>query len=205
MTPAAGLEHEVVEFDMGTAGCGYLHDTFSQGLTLAKRVLERTDLSAGRVTTWAPSNTPASRLLSWDEGGLVPASLVTKMVVDTITLQMPTITNAVMVAENALAHCSDPIVRQAPVGRFCYGEEVYEYTTALGGRGEVNKALRRADADFSLNAVVASRTASGPVGRAPGLDFLEELASGVCLLLARAYDGEGFVVWRRRNSSAKGT
>lgn len=179
--------------DLGADGISRVSSALSDGLTLARLVLEGTDLSAGRAYAMVPRGIPRPRLLRWDEGGLMSSDQGLKAVSAELRplLQGP---HSVLVAEDALASASDPVIQKQSGGCFTYSKEVYEYGVAPADRDGIESCLRMADAGYTLNAVVAQGVE--PPANPEDERYLRRIAEGTRLVVTRAYDGEGFVLWR---------
>ena len=179
---------------LGDAGRRRVRDCVAAGLTLGRLLAEQLDFERGVATTFAPPGASDARLLQWDEGGLLRAPVGWQRLVDHLGLWLGR-RDRVLVAENVLARPPDPVLRHASGSRFFVADEVYEYLVAGSAEGSIEATLRRADAGYSLNAVVTS------VERGPqaieDVGFLHQLVSRVEVVVTRAYDGEGFVVWDR--------
>lgn len=179
--------------DLGAEGISRVSSALSGGLTLARLVLEGTDLSAGRAYTMVPRGTPRSRLFRWEEGGLMSSAQGLKALSAELRplLKSPA---AVLVAEDAMARPDDESLKEQSDAHFTYGEEVYEYRVAPADRDGIRSCLRIADACYTLNAVLAAGV--GPPAAGVSKDYLQRGVDGTRLVATRAYDGEGFVLWR---------
>lgn len=186
---------------LGAEGIAYVDTALQQGLTLSRLVRE-VDLSAGSAYTLVPSGTPPPRLRRWTEGGLMPSDRGLEALVAELQ-PLVQASSAILVAENAMAKPEDEVIQSRVEDYFIYDQEVYEYRTAPSVRDEIKACLRRADAGYSLNAVVAEGVA--PPSDRVGEDYLRNVLDGLVLIVTRAYDGEGFVLWRSGTVDGSGS
>jgi hypothetical protein len=190
---------ELMEFDLGRRGLEHVEGALEGGLTLAQLVRSAVDLSQGRCFTFLPSSTLEERRFNFLEGGLIRVASANSVFATLVQGALLSARHGVFVAENALARREDPVLDREPTERFCFGDDIYEYVTAEAVRRDaIAEAIRMADAGYTLNAVIATPTEgiSLPRSRATASEtVLREVAEHVALVLTRAYDGEGFVVW----------
>lgn len=188
------------EVELGAAARDYIVATLSRGLILARLTLERLDLDRGGFVTVVPGDASAERAGQFDMGGLVQGAVITEYVAQRIVNHQH-LAGDVFIAENALARCADPEHPADPPQRFCVGDGVFEYADCAQST-DVLRAISMADAGFSLNGFVTAKQSSRvrlPTHRRQASKrLLGELASATNLILVRAYDGEGFVLWERR-------
>jgi len=190
---------DLTEFDLGVQGMQHVKRSLEGGLGLSRLIVESFDLNVGRCFTLLPSSTPQRTTLDFLEGGLQKVN-TTNMVFATL-LQGVLLTTSfgILVAENSLARCDDPIIDGEPVHRFCVKGAVYEYVPSRDiTRKGIESAIRIADAGYRLNLVATTprRKISLPRSRSTANEgVLHDLALGAAIVLVRAYDGEGFVAW----------
>jgi hypothetical protein len=146
-----------------------------------------------------PEGTSPDLVTRFEQGGVAPGGVATIALARIIEPTLYGSSTRVFVAENALAKRTDPTLEAEPVKRFSLGEELYEYVRAVGaGRDQIASVLRLADAGYSLNAIVSTIPTSSvlPEHRGDaGIEIIDQMALNVELVAARAYDGEGYVVW----------
>lgn len=192
-TDGTTAEPDLDVVDLGDAGCAYVRSQLATDKALTNRLLSSVDFDSGRATTTVPAGTPRERLERWNQSILHPtSSLGLRPMAREIGALEPT-SELVLVAEDYNRRPSSPSVLAEPTGRFIHGDEVYEYCTDLSDEDRVIATLHRADWDWVLNAVVSR--ARPPRDHEDGW-YLDDLAANVQLVLVRAYDGEGFVVWQ---------
>lgn len=186
--------------NLDAEGIAYVNATLEHGLMLSQLV-RQVDLSAGSAYTLVPSGTPPSRLRRWSEGGLMPSNQGLEALVAELwpLLQMP---STVLIAENAMARPQDELIQSRSTGYFTHRREVYEYRVAPSDFDDIRRCMRAADAGYSLNAVVAEAVAPPPDRVGEG--YLERVVDGLRMIVTRAYDGEGFVLWRSYEVECQG-
>lgn len=184
----------LVRHDLGSTGDRWLRQSLAQGKTLSAQLSNRIELQQGTAFTLVPPETDESRIRRWEEGGLVSSVAALDRLVQFLRprLQEPQL---YLVAENAVARPTDPVLRESEGNRFFVGEEVYEFVGPGAKAEDIRACLRRADAGFSLNAVVAALTRAPRQNEEP--EFFRETLDQPEIVVVRAYDGESFVVWER--------
>ncbi|MEA3502005.1 MAG: hypothetical protein U9R47_04465 [Actinomycetota bacterium] len=190
---------ELTEFDLGHRGLEHVKRSLEGGLDLARLIPGLVDLTQGRCFTFLPPSTPPERRFSFLEGGLVRGVAASSVFSTLVLGALLSARYGLLVAENALARCGDPVLDGEPAERFCVGNDVYEYVTAEAAtRDAIKRAFRTADAGYTLNAIVTTPTRRVSLPRSRAIasgTVLGEVAEHTALVLTRAYDGEGFVVW----------
>lgn len=170
------------------------------GLTLSRLVLERLRPGEGVLFTHLPPDLEPGQARDFDHGGVARLSSSEQALEQLLWERGSLLETGVFVAENAVASCADPIVRENPRGTFCYGEEVYSWVSCEASRRpDVRGALSRAASGWVLVAMLSSVPAH--LGeprlalRGCGRETLKALAERAELVVVGAYDGEGYVVW----------
>lgn len=186
---------DLVEYSLGTAGTEYVKDAFRNGLTLARTCVASVAFDTGDAITWAPPNSAKDQLLDFSAGLFVDGSLANRDPIDIVASLIAAETDRLLIAESINKRRTDAFVQRDIRGKFFYGDEVYEYAQN-GSEDSYRTALNAADACWSLNAVVTRL--DNPV-QLDGVQiterFLTNLATRPIALIARAYDGEGCVMW----------
>lgn len=185
----------LVEYSLGTAGTEYVKDAFRNGLTLARACVASVAFDTGDTVTWAPPKSAKDQLLDFSAGLFVDGSLPNRDPIDIVASLIAAETDCLLIAESTNKRRTDPFVQRDIRGKFFYGDEVYEYAQN-GSEDSYRTALNAADACWSLNAVV---TRLNNPSQLDGVQITERLLINLAMrpiaLIARAYDGEGCVVW----------
>ena len=185
---------------VGQQGVEYVELAFEHGLSLAHAVLRSVDLPAGDCLALVPSDIGEGIVPDFAHGGL-GQSRATVSGLASLVAERLRVDGGAFIAENAMARSSDPVRPDDPAARFSFDEEVYEY--ALAEQATVSRLaslIQLADAGYSMNAVLSTAHVGGelPERLAPiDSEKLRRVAAGAVLLVARAFDGEGFVLWER--------
>jgi hypothetical protein len=184
----------LVKYDLGSSGAGWVRKSLTEGAALAMLLSRRTDFADGTVFTFAPEGVDDRRLKRFEEGGLIRGTAA----LDTLALQLQQALRPdarYLIAENAQARPSDQFLRILEGARFSIHDSVYEIAAPQSTTSSIRDCLRRADAGYTLNAVVSSL--SRPPGQLEDLEFLAEVVKKTFIVIVRAYDGESFVCWER--------
>ncbi len=185
---------------VGQQGAEYLHSAFEGGLSLAQEVLRSVDISEGACVSLVPGGARDDLVDDFARGGLGPTGVAVAGLA-TVVEERQTVGGGVFIAENAMAKPSDPTSPEDPAARFSFGEEVYEYSRAVEASvGRLEALIQHADAGYSMNAVLSTSDVARELPEHLGSidsERLRRLAAGAVMLVARAYDGEGFVLWQR--------
>jgi hypothetical protein len=185
---------------LGSVAVPYLESSFSDGKTLSHLVLKSIDLTAGAVFTFLPPGSDARALRNFETGGLMKASGSEDAAVATIGEELRVRKSAIFVAEHALARCSDPGIQAKLAKWFCYQDEVYFWIADSGVSDRDVRQVLRNGRSWLNTGFVCSVASVGEVQAGlenPTLQTLKDLAQGVVLILARAYDGEGYIFWQK--------
>jgi hypothetical protein len=178
----------------------YLRSSLSDGNSLSQLVLKSLDLSIGEVSTFLPPGADSQASQNFDTGGLLKSSDSEKVAVATIAEQLQVPRSTTFVAEHALARCTDPGVQANLAKWFCYQNEVYYWIAdASVSDGDVRQVLRNGRSWLNTGFVCSVRSVGEVQDELtnPTLRTLNDLAQGVVLILVRAYDGEGYIFWRK--------
>jgi hypothetical protein len=200
--------------DLGEAGRAYVSGHLTNINVFCTALLEAFNSTPGEVFTLAPADTPPERLLEFERGGLLPENLsgagavalpdgstlvpVVSLIEKQIGLLRQAMENAggaVCIADDFNPRWSDNPPYLGPTA-FGVGEEVYHLLTLSSTEDEFTNAVSNKTLWHDVSAVC---------GVAPKLDSartstpseLRQCAASAVLITCTAYDGEGFVGWRR--------
>jgi len=184
-----------VEVDLGEAGLVYLQERLAPGWLLTPLILGRLRSHPGRVVTRAfdvgdlPSN--------FDEG-LDPkvSKLQWQFAIDTTLSLLSQREDAVALFEHPFATPSDRWLSVKPVPYLtCENSVLFTVNATSAQADQVELVLVTAGAQDELGVIgkqkVLSQLSSGPVQRS----VVEELVSTTQLILLRAFDAEGYLLW----------
>lgn len=208
---------EVEKRDLGGAGRTYVREYLRDINVLCAALLETFDANPGEVFTFAPADTPQDRLINFEWGGLLPENLtgagavalpdgstlvpVVSLIEKQVNLLRETMERAgeaVCIVDDFNPRWSERPPWLGPTA-FGVGEEVYHLLTLANGDDEFLKAASNKTLWHDVSAVC---------GVAPKLDEergstpseLRRSAASAMLITCAAYDGEGFVAWRRTSA-----
>jgi hypothetical protein len=209
------------EYPLDYRGLAFVRAHLAGVNTLGDELLKLLDSAPGETFTFAPYGPSEERLYRFGEGGLLATNLDfsravslgpgrgTAMQVDDLRDEQASVLLAtaavqsrlVIVIDEVIAKWEDPHVHDLP-GALHVKDEVYRVLSPRVSRSTLATALRGADAIWHGVALVAldheQLTPSLPCSPAT----LASVAAGAILVTCSAYDGEGFVGWRRRQAAA---
>lgn len=216
-------ERNLFEIDLGLRGCQFVARELADGHTFSRLLLENLDLASGQTTTHLPAGTLLEDALRFKEGGRLPCPPVetwrtiegglmiptptTRPHLDELILDSLTAPNRVAVFENASAARDDPWLQRTDLNAFFFGQEVYHLLAHPVSLEALDETVRTAQSLFLF--VGALTECSAGLERPPNrgeltLDLLRSLARETRWIFVGAYDGEGYVIWRRRSSADTG-
>jgi hypothetical protein len=199
---------------LDTAGWEFVRQHLGDTNVFCAALLKTINSVAGEVFTLAPPSTSADRLSHFDWGGLLPENLtrdnavtlpdgstlvpVVSLMNDQARLLRQTVISigsAVCIVDDYNPRWSDQ-VRLGP-NAFGVGEEVYHLLRGDDDEEAFCEALRYGNVIWHGVAAVCGTAPSLDSARASTAAELERCAAEARLVTCSAYDGEGFVAWRR--------
>jgi hypothetical protein len=190
---------ELVEHRLGPGAVEYLQQRLHEGLTLSNLLAESINASELDLVTFLPPASDASFLNEFHRGGIANASRAFERLVGKLekALSEP---SAVLVAENAVARRSDPLLKNRVSRRAFYEDEVYHIAPSGSGRKTIGATIREAESAHALTFVVAAGgDGHSFVGDTDdlSLELLRAIAVNLKLVGVQAYDGESYVLGNR--------
>lgn len=211
---------EIQEGNARVAAVEYIRQQLAQGKSLAKFLLETVDIGAGKVTVLSAVPLDPREIAQYGQGHVsrtnsVPRSIViegmthaayptpsaNEQLADAVYALLGSPADLCLL-ENSIAQVGDPYLMRAKSRLLFHGSEVYH-------------ALFSVDQDMAriINAIREAERPPvfvGAVGRAPwssGGDVtslhtvtaeqLADFAKTAHCVFVRAYDGEGYLMWKR--------
>jgi hypothetical protein len=167
-----------------------------------------------RVFTFAPDDTPRERLYRFKEGGLLPPTGESGIHLPDGSRLSPKPSALKMQAQwlmdqldAGVCICDDFNPRWSDVQthsdfermphQFGVGEEVYHLLRREDGVDALENALRCSDTIWHGVTAVCAYAPQIAADRTASLEELRAAAASATLITCTAYDGEGFVAWRR--------
>lgn len=217
------------QISLGSEALAYLRRQLSQGNTLAHCLLQRKDLAQGKMTTYLPRYVDAEtaryqfkegilrepsprhhrRILSLDGSvsTLVPKGSMETYLIRTLKQTLSNREESCCLFENVEVRAGDPWLSSTdallPVA-WKYGSEVYfMFTKKTATIHVIRHAIRVANACWYFLGIVAAQ----PKRRLPNGTHeltkarLKELAQQTERIIVGAYDGEGYLIWKRPERS----
>jgi hypothetical protein len=177
-------------------GAIYLQAHLSGVNAFCSLLLDQVIGDAGEIFTLAPKGTSREQIYQLDSGGL-PASPLLE--------QAHLLRQAVEAASGSVCIVDDFDLTWGETGSddeanaFGVGEEVYRQLTAEDDVLTFAEVLSATHVRWHGVAAVCARAAELDGTQTSSLDSLAEAVETVSLITCVAYDGEGFVAWRRRS------
>ena len=184
-----------VAIDTGKAGAAYFDEKLAGGWLLSPLIRQRIRSHPGHVITWAfgPGDLPTS----FDEG-LDPgvSKLQWRFAIDTTTTLLTQSEDAVALFEHPFARPDDRWLSVKPIPFLTCRDSVLFTVSSKSARSDaVEQVLVEAGAQDELGVVgrhsVLSKLSSGPIEES----LIEELTGTSELILLRAFDAEGYLLW----------
>ncbi len=174
-------------------------------------------LDAGDIFTRAPPDTPPERLYAFESGGLLPENLnptdVTRLedgstlapiiglTDDQVALLYQTMQGApgaILIVEDCVARWSEDREYVEP-SAFGVDEEVYHLVPSGASPDDIDDVLRIANLPWHGIEAVCTTPLTLSAQRECGPDTLRRTALSAVLFTCSAYDGEGYLAWRKRD------
>lgn len=208
-----------IEVSLGRESLDFIREQLSVGHTLSSTILSTCDLELGSVVTFMSAGVslkqahefttggklPPSDPSTWvslPEGGFaVPIPSAMDLLPRKVHEYLQAYHNRIWVFEDFNASPSDPVMKQINSRYVALGNEVYYPLD----RNSTEEAIREAaDQAYSFVSFIGAGASLSPsdAERFSHVKEIEEsdlqrLVSGLDLLSIGAYDGEGFLLWRR--------
>lgn len=151
---------------------------------------------AGEIFTLAPRGTPRDRLYEFDSGGLSASPLLEQA--HLLRRDIETTPGAVCIVDDFDLTWGEP-GSDDEANAFGVDDEVYRLLTAEDDVLAFAEVLSATHVRWHGVAAVCARAPEIDGTQTASLDALAEAVEGVSLLTCVAYDGEGFVAWKRRS------
>ena len=158
-------------------------------------LLESVALEPGEYFTFAPRGTPRERLYLFDAGGL--ASDADMLRLDQASLLRGALEGGFCIIDDFDLAWGEPGSDDA-ADAFGMEDEVYHLLTEDDDVQTFADVLTASSLSWHGVAAACSAAPGLDETRTTNLDSLTEAASTVTFITCAAYDGEGFVAWRRR-------
>lgn len=180
-------------------GLDYMREQLQGVNAFCSELLEVVDQLPGDIFTFAPLSITGERVYRFTEPGL-PAEELAELRAERIMQLLDSDADAGCVVDDVDAVWGDPALEDSPTA-FGVGEEVYHWLTADDGFETVLTVTEEAASVWHGVAAVCTPPASEQAGQPSALDALLACARAAIEITCSAYDGEGFVVWRRRETA----
>jgi hypothetical protein len=150
----------------------------------------------GDTYTFAPLSVMGERVYRFGEPGL-PAADLAELRAEQILDLLDSDADACCIVDDVDAQWGDPALEDSPTA-FGVGEEVYHWLTAEGGLEAIEEVLGAAGSVWHGVAAVCTPPPAGQDSAPDAYEAMVRCARAAIEISCLAYDGEGFVVWRRR-------
>ena len=177
-------------------GLDYVREQLQGVNTFCSELLEVIDQVPGETFTYAPLNVLGERAYRFTEPGL-PAEELAELRAEQIMNLLDEDADACCIVDDVDGVWGDPELEDSPTA-FGVGEEVYHLLTADDGYEAVLGVIEATASVWHGVAAVSTPPPSEEGAQASALDALIRCARSVIEISCLAYDGQGFVVWRRR-------
>ncbi|MDP9477523.1 MAG: hypothetical protein M3R38_17870 [Actinomycetota bacterium] len=187
----------------------YVRECLEYGHSLSRGLRRLHDVKSGRVVARLPLGANTVGLEKFEWGGKKRAASpyperspsAEEALASSIASFLAQGEGRVCVFENYLARRTDPWIARAKSRTLFFGDEVYHVVAGEHtGRDEVETAIREAKSP-SIFVGTLSRLPLGyrldAAGSELSEDLMRVLAEGAEEIVVGAYDGEGYLIWRK--------
>jgi hypothetical protein len=208
------------EFNLGDEGIKYIRKCLINGKTLANYLIRTCNLERGKLITFLPTDTNEEAVKQFTTGGKLKeeglkeeiikpeGSKLTKVptpntdlwLVSIIRSFLTTDVKRLCIFENALAKPSDPWLSSKKMPVFTFHEEVYHFLLGTDAENEkIGETIRIATSHLFIGVMtsVPQETGFSLGGGEITSQELIGFAEKTEKIIVGAYDGEGYLIWRR--------
>lgn len=189
------------KIDLGVAAQWWFEHWMDAKL-LPSLVLERLRFADGVFSTWLPEDMPEAEAQTFESGGKFhwtpdgcwPPRCLSEVISESLGIRP----DCVWIFEDPLSHPSDPWLAHTSIENICCStEHVYLVLNSGAPRDLIQKTADACIAALPPMIGVYSVGVGPLVETRITEETLHGLAETVDALVAGAYDGEGFIAWRR--------
>jgi hypothetical protein len=173
----------------------YLQAHLSGVNAFCSLLLEQVTGDAGEIFTLAPRGTPRDRLYEFDSGGLSASPLLEQA--HLLRRDVEAAPGAVCIVDDFDQTWGEP-GSDDEANAFGVESEVYRLLTAEDDVLAFAEVLSATHVRWHGVAAICGRAPEIDGTQTASLEALAEVVESVSLLTCVAYDGEGFVAWKRR-------
>jgi hypothetical protein len=205
---------EIKTFTLDDRGLQYLRGQLSGVNIFCEALLPLID-KGGEVFTWAPTDTSTDRLYQFEAGGLLPSNLDFSraidlgedgklMPVDTMGDEQAVMVQAelrgdsrrICIIDDVNPRWPEPVATREPFA-FGVAEEVYHRLTSGATMKEILDTMYSARTLWHAMVAVCDEPLVIDDARTAKAEALRQTARSARAISCLAYDGEGYVAWRR--------
>jgi hypothetical protein len=177
-------------------GLDFVREQLEGVNALCSALLAVVEQVPGETVTFAPLNILGERVYRFGEPGL-PAAELAALRAEQILDLLDSDADACCLIDEVDATWGDPALDDSSTA-FGVGEEVYHWLTAEDGLEVIEQTLADAGTVWHGVAAVCTPPPAGGDSAPDAYEALVRCARAAIEISCAAYDGEGFVVWRRR-------
>lgn len=204
------MNEEIVETRLDGRAFSYVEERLSNGFALARGLASRSDLRAGSIRTYLPSDVPEVRRYDFkspvlDEGPGVPdprsggrwvrARDLHHVLTPIVTRHLSNTVNICVLEEYILS--PDQATRSPEPRSLIMGDAVFHLLTSRDSEAQVLKTLKLAKSWLFIGALSSSVESLDLTASQQAIDStaIDEIATRATAFLVGAYDGNGFLIW----------
>jgi hypothetical protein len=177
-------------------GLDYVREHLAGVNAFCSELLSVIEQVPGETVAFAPPGIMGERAYRFTEPGL-PAAELLELRAERILELLDSDADACCIVDDFDARWGDPGLDDSPTA-FGVGEEVYHLLNAESGIDLIEQVIDAAGAVWHGVAAVCTPPPLEKADAQSTLEALRVCARSVIEISCAAYDGEGFVVWRRR-------
>jgi hypothetical protein len=211
----------LVETSLGLPAQHFIQERLADGNTFAQEIAKRIQLVQGRITTLLPSGVVPRSIEDFRTGGklpipstrewkgtqprdetllMIPVPNTNSWLANKVRIYLSHAKDRACIIEDALKHPTDAVLHSLSTRYAIYKNEVYHVLLHDDARDErIMETLRAAQSipTFIGSLSIWQDGSKQLKGRALSLEQLQLLAANTEELFVGAYDGEGYLYWRR--------
>lgn len=206
------MRRALATYKLGEAGRAYVRGHLEAGNALCCSLLDVMWAAPGEVSTFAPIDTSVDRLYKFAVGGLLEENVettvhrVSNMVAVTslkgeqarlLQKECEQVAGSVCIVDDVNPSWTELSASRRLGTEFGVGEDVYHLLTAFHDEQAFIAALNASDTIWHGLAAVCVAPLWLGAARTSTRDSLQKCVHSVTMITCTAYDGEGFVMWRR--------
>lgn len=193
------MVQDLIQVEVTADGREYVHDRFRQIPGLSARVVPQV-IEQGEVLAIVPKDTSFHRATQFEAGGLTELNLTSRWLIPHVIQELKGRSNGFFLDQDIWAEVCDVKSTITPHVISDDGRAVYYYVASSNiSTASLAECIKEPLSFITAMFVIPETDVALLPGTLAIHDLeLDDLARNVTELIVQAYDGESFLVWRRR-------